>query len=203
MPVSFLSPCESSQCKFLRNTARHRMATMHAMPSFERLRTDERYRLARNSVGALLLVMLVLVPATVTVYGGAGFGSKHAKAEAPKENEVNLLAGQWDYLPGAERQPDGMHIRYIGRTIVEQDGSGGQPNPPVNQYGTRLQTDGDFSMEADIKDLHGTGSLRLYDEVPVIQDEFRVEPKSLDIQFDQNAVTASFKMETCGSELAP
>ncbi len=30
--------------------------------------------------------------------------------------------------------------------IVEQDGSGGQANPPVNLYGTYLKSNGDFMV---------------------------------------------------------
>jgi endo-1,4-beta-xylanase len=100
-------------------------------------------------------------------------------SETTPGKDINLLAAGWNYMPGADIQPDGLHIHHLGRAIVQQNGADGQLNPPVNLYGTRLSMTGDFSISATMKDIKGVASLQLYGDAPVIQDEFRIEPKSI------------------------
>ncbi len=104
----------------------------------------------------------------------------------PKETKRDdLLASGWDYLPGATMQKDGLHIDERAFTIVNQDGSGGQSNPPINLYGTHLTVSGDWAITAHIADPGTTkASLRLYGGVPTIMDEFRIEPKSIRFTLD-------------------
>ena len=94
---------------------------------------------------------------------------------------VNLLASGWTYAPGAQLENDGVHVSYLGRSIVRQDGTPGQDNPPVNLYGLHLAGDGDLTVTAAATALHGTAVLRLYGTPPVISDEFRQEPDSLEL----------------------
>jgi endo-1,4-beta-xylanase len=94
----------------------------------------------------------------------------------------NLITnGQWAYLPGATFNKNGLQISYRGFAIVEQNGLGGQPNPPVNEYGTYLNlTPGnDFTTNAILENITGTVALELYGKTPPISDEFRVEVPSL------------------------
>ena len=110
----------------------------------------------------------IVVPTTAKII-------KEIKAQS------TLLDGQWSYMPGATRQDDGLHIVSTGLAIVEQDGSGGQANPPINLYGSHLENAENFVVGATIKNLKGNASLQLYGEVPIIADEFRIERKSVRI----------------------
>ena len=103
----------------------------------------------------------------------------------------NLLASGWAYMPGVVASIDGLHVSYLGRAIVRQDGSAGQDNPAVNLYGTSLSGDGDVTLRVTLQDIKGGADLRLYGDVPMIQDEFRVEPNSLDIKVEGDTATVS------------
>jgi endo-1,4-beta-xylanase len=61
----------------------------------------------------------------------------------------------------------------------------------VNLYGTYFRISGDFEIKATVKDLKGGASLRFYDSPPIIQDEFRVEPKSIGIAIRGTTATAT------------
>jgi endo-1,4-beta-xylanase len=102
--------------------------------------------------------------------------------------ETNLLEGAWQHMPGATASADGLLIRHEDLQIVEQDGSGGQPNPPLNLYGTHLETTGDFAIDATINDQAGPAEIQLYGEVPITQDEFRIERKSMRLRVDGDSL---------------
>lgn len=108
-----------------------------------------------------------------------------------QDNRINLLQSGWNYLPGVSPQPDGLHVSYLGRAIVQQDGSTGQNNPAVNVYGTHLQTPGSFMLHAALKDIKGSAVIRLYDTPPIVQDEFRVETSSLELKLTNELATVS------------
>jgi endo-1,4-beta-xylanase len=108
---------------------------------------------------------------------------------ANSSTQVNLLKSGWDHIPGVTPAADGLHVSYLGRAIVQQDGSPGQQNPSVNLYGTHLHATKDFTLSAELKDIKGGASFRLYAEAPVVQDEFRVEPKGLDMNIDGSTLT--------------
>lgn len=105
--------------------------------------------------------------------------------ETPALNDTNIIkTGQWAYMPGAHIEADGLHVEYRGFQIVQQDGLGGQPNSPVNEYGTHLDVPKDFTLQFQIGDIKGPASLQFYESPPIISDEFRVEPKSIQLTFD-------------------
>jgi len=110
---------------------------------------------------------------------------------ASTTNQVDLLSSGWDHVPGVTPASDGLHVTYLGRAIVQQDGSPGLDNPSINLYGTHLHTTKDFTLSAALKDVNGGASLRLYAEAPIVQDEFRVEPKGLDITIENSVVTVA------------
>ncbi len=110
---------------------------------------------------------------------------------ASSSSDVDLLGSGWNYMPGASINTNGLYITHLGRTIVQQDGTQGQLNPPVNSYGTHLQMTGDFTVVADIKDIKGSATLQFYSSPPIVQDEFRVEPKSLRINLNNQTATVS------------
>ncbi|MFI7583247.1 endo-1,4-beta-xylanase [Kocuria sp. M1N1S27] len=92
---------------------------------------------------------------------------------------VDLLEEDWQHMPGVTPDGDGLQVTSTARRIVEQDGGGGQPNPPLNLVGTHLETEGDFSLSASFTDVVADASWAVYDSPPVIADEFRIEPAGL------------------------
>jgi endo-1,4-beta-xylanase len=104
---------------------------------------------------------------------------------------ANLLDGQWGYMPGDVVTHDGLTIESHDFKIVEQDGSDGQPNPPVNEYGTRLTVRGGFEVSTELKNIQGPASIRLYATPPEVSDEFRVEPKSVAATVNGHALTVN------------
>lgn len=79
-------------------------------------------------------------------------------------------------MPGIAPDGDALRVTQTARRIVEQDGGGGQPDPPVNLFGTHLSADGDFSLSTTLRDVTADATLAVYDSPPVIADEFRIEP---------------------------
>lgn len=146
--------------------------------------------LSRHSIGH---IWLLAVMAVLLLVGGYWMISSHVSPQpaAADSAKIDLLSSGWNYVPGVTPQTDGLHVGYLGRAIVRQDGTPGQTNPAVNLYGTHLRVGNTFTLNATIKDVKGTASLRLYSDAPVVQDEFRVEPKSLELTFTDKGVTAS------------
>ncbi|MFI7601309.1 endo-1,4-beta-xylanase [Actinoplanes sp. NPDC049681] len=98
----------------------------------------------------------------------------------PASGHVDLLAGDWSRFPGATAASGGVRIHGLGRRIVLQDGTGGQPNPPVNLRGPQLRVRGDFQVSATLHRPAGqTASLYLYGEVPIVYDEWRQNRRGL------------------------
>lgn len=95
------------------------------------------------------------------------------------KDQSGLLGGQWSYMPGATKEKDGLHISNTGLAIVEQDGSGGQPNPPINLFGTHLEDVKDFRIVAVLSQVQGKATFQLYGQPPIIADEFRIERQSI------------------------
>lgn len=94
---------------------------------------------------------------------------------------IDLLQQDWRHTPGIVAEGDGVRVTATARSIVEQGGGGGQPNPPVNLAGTHLLAAGDFSLSASFTDVTGDATLAVYDAPPVIADEFRIEPAGLQL----------------------
>lgn len=127
---------------------------------------------------------------TVLVAGCSGSTSHDRAAELPAtpiHGEANILTGTWDSMPGATVTPAGLIIKHTGLAIVEQDGSGGQPNPPVNTLGTHLVVDGDFAVDATVKDATGPVDITLYGEPPIIADEFRLPAPAVAMELNTQA----------------
>ncbi len=93
----------------------------------------------------------------------------------------DLLHGQWSYMPGITKINGQFVVKPEGFAIVQQDGSGGQANPPINEYGVHLVNATDFAINAHMTDIHGSATLQLYGQLPIIADEFRVERKSVQV----------------------
>jgi endo-1,4-beta-xylanase len=105
---------------------------------------------------------------------------------------INLVDGQdWAHLAGATQTNNKVHITPLGRAIVNQDGSGGQPNPPVNVRGPHLLVKGDFKVDATVTNIpsNGPASITLYAQVPIIYDEWRYQPAQVELDLYQDKLT--------------
>lgn len=105
------------------------------------------------------------------------------------EKYADIITGyhkNWVNLPGSTAETGGVRISPTPFTIVEQDGTGGQPNPPVNLYGAHLKIGGDFKISSKLKEVTSKATLSLYGQVPIIYDEFRYERSTLQLTFDGN-----------------
>lgn len=101
---------------------------------------------------------------------------------APEPHVVlDLLDQDWQHTPGVVPGDGMLQITATARNIVEQDGGGGQPNPPLNLAGTHLVAEGDFSLSASFTKMTADASWFVYNSPPVIADEFRIEPAALRI----------------------
>lgn len=137
-----------------------------------------------------------LVGTSVTVILAVGLLSVYLVARQHAADQMgprlSLLGPdrQWGYMPGVTPEADGLQVAYRGFKIVEQDGSGGQPNPPVNEYGTHLDVPSSFAVSATLKDVRGSAALELYGKVPEVSDEFRVEEPSIRLTLSGNHLDA-------------
>ncbi|WP_439691574.1 endo-1,4-beta-xylanase [Curtobacterium sp. SP.BCo] len=89
---------------------------------------------------------------------------------------VDLLHQDWRHVVGVDADGDGLRVAATGRSIVEQDGGGGQSDPPVDLAGAHLVGVRDFTLRASLTDVTGDATLSVLDGPPVIADEFRIEP---------------------------
>lgn len=92
---------------------------------------------------------------------------------------VDLLQQDWQHTPGVAAGGGTLQVAATTRSIVEQNGGGGQPNPPLNLAGTHLVAGGDFSLSVSFTDVTADATWTVYDSPPVIADEFRIEPAGL------------------------
>lgn len=104
-------------------------------------------------------------------------------------NDV-LYGYDWSYLSGATVTEEGVRITALNQSIIHQDGSKAQLNPPVNVRGPHLAFSGDFEIRAVMQGMEDGASLQLYGQVPIIYDEWRHERPSLRIDVSGKAVEA-------------
>ncbi|MDO8576129.1 MAG: endo-1,4-beta-xylanase, partial [bacterium] len=103
----------------------------------------------------------------------------------------NLLTSEdWQQFAGATTTKGGLRIESLGRSIIHQDGSRGQPNPPVNLAGPHLALSGDFRLTARMEGVDSTATIRLYGQPPVVYDQWRFETPSVSIDVSTSTVVA-------------
>jgi endo-1,4-beta-xylanase len=150
-------------------------------------------RLFKNKwtpIGLITLVVIGLVLLLLCV--SVALGSNNLST--PNGRTINLIDGQdWSHFAGASKTSSGIHITPLERAIVNQDGSGGQPNPAVNVRGPHLETKGDFRVDAAISSLptSGPASITFYSQVPIIYDEWRYQPSQVELAVYQNRLIVS------------
>lgn len=94
---------------------------------------------------------------------------------------ASLVNAQVSGLPGTTQDGGTLIISPTHLAIVEQDGSGGQPNPPVNLH-QHIQTPNGYTVEATASDFKDAGAtLTFYGQVPLIADEFRIERQAVQL----------------------
>ncbi|MDQ1293160.1 MAG: endo,4-beta-xylanase [Actinomycetota bacterium] len=130
----------------------------------------------RKALLSMASAASVLLCGATALYATGALGDSSGNS-----SRTDLLSGQdWSHLAGAKVSNDGIGVNGLGRRIVQQDGSGGQANPPVNLSGPRLRVKGSFSVTATMAGVGSTdGYLHLYDSAPVVYDEWRQEPPGL------------------------
>jgi endo-1,4-beta-xylanase len=166
-------------------------ATQLKMPSIAAFLKEARFKIWRIvavvtmglGVGAALHIMApqsnnAVVPVTAV------------QQKKQFSESVNLL----EYpvaIPGTTLTPEGLQVNHVGFSIVNQDGSPGGNNSPINIFGARIQHSGSFTATATTGQHDAPASLQLYGELPIIADEFRIERKSLSIVADDGALRVS------------
>ncbi|WP_182046647.1 endo-1,4-beta-xylanase [Curtobacterium sp. ME26] len=122
------------------------------------------------SAGGLVAVALLLTGCSTT------------PQPVERDTVVDLLHQDWQHVPGIAPDGDALRVTQTARRIVEQDGGGGQPDPPVNLFGAHLSADGDFSLSTTLRDVIADATLAVFDSPPVIADEFRIEPAGIHLR---------------------
>lgn len=103
----------------------------------------------------------------------------------------NILHGyDWSHLSGATVTKEGVLITPLNQSIIHQDGSKAQLNPPVNVRGPHLEFSGDFEIRATMDGIEDGASLQLYGQAPIIYDEWRQERPSIRIDISNKNVEA-------------
>jgi endo-1,4-beta-xylanase len=159
----------------------------------------------RPTIVVSLLSLLIAIFGIVGIYiyspaALPGHFRNHVNDHA--STQIDLLKGEWKYMPSSTVTTGGLIISSRNFSIVEQDGAGGQPNPPVNEYGTHLNVRGDFRVNAQLANLHGADTIRLYASPPQVSDEFRVEPKSIAVTIKSHTITAAIWNGSGSQDLA-
>ncbi|GGV82430.1 beta-xylanase [Streptomyces griseoloalbus] len=114
----------------------------------------------------------------------AGVSGDRAGTSAPAGGPVeDLLNGRdWAHFAGGKPTHAGIRVTPLDRRVTHQDGTGGQPNPPVNLRGPHMVFRGDVRIEAGLRRADDTDAyLHLYGETPVIYDEWRYERRGVRI----------------------
>lgn len=114
---------------------------------------------------------------------------------------ANMIANSWQSVPAVTSSEGALHISPLDMQIAAQDGSSDQQNPPIN-VDTHVHVPDAFSVQADM-DMTPGASVRMYGELPVIQDEFRVERRSVEIAVESaGSIAVSVWSKTPSGNLA-
>ena len=149
-------------------------------------------RLQRRPAWVGLLVVLSGLIVFALVVGSGQTRPGLNPANSRQTSQINLLQGHdWSDFAGATQTSHGVAIEPLGRNIVNQDGSGGQPNPPVNLAGPELIFRGDFILSVKMDGFRAGDAMQLYGGVPIIYDEWRYEPPSVQLLRNEEGLEVS------------
>jgi len=100
---------------------------------------------------------------------------------------TDLISGyDWSHFAGASQTQKDIKISPLNRTILAINGSKELANPSVNLYGPAVQFNSNFKIEAGTNGLKNGDSIRVYGGVPIIYDEWRFEPPSIEVGVNGN-----------------
>ena len=117
-----------------------------------------------------------------------GIGLRYPAIVERKNSEVDFLQSEkWVHFPGAEIRNDKVHFLPLRRSIIHQDGSVGQSNPPIH-FDQRLLIKGDFSVALTLEQIDKEASFRLYSAPPIVYDQWRYETPSINIKVSNNSL---------------
>jgi endo-1,4-beta-xylanase len=108
-------------------------------------------------------------------------GCSSIDSSPERRTVIDVLRQDWRHVSGIRADGDALRVAATARSIVEQDGGGGEPNPPVNLAGTHLAAAEDFSLDVSFTQVTADATLAVYDSPPVIADEFRIESAGLQL----------------------
>src|SRR3989344_3227700 len=159
------------------------------------MQNASQFKLAKLIIKTLFLVLTLGI--ILAIYGFMQYNNRNIDFVTQDKD--------WQYFPGAVVTEKGIHFSPLNRIIVHQDGSVGQPNPPVNISGPHLRFLEDFSASAKGTDassgakggpdsgwkitalaieIDKQASFRLYASPPIIYDQWRYESPSVEITID-------------------
>ncbi len=146
---------------------------------------NTKYRILLLTAGIILLIAGIIT----AQFEKKGSPTVNYQTQSVK-NDDNLLRGDWEYMPGVQKNATGLVVQPLDLAIVDQDGSVVQKNPPINFAGTHIENiKGDFSLQAKINlKTSASGTIQLYGNLPIIADEFRIERESLQIAVTKSTI---------------
>lgn len=113
----------------------------------------------------------------------------------PKNNStqtINLISYyDWSHFAGAKRDGHEVTITPLARTIQAQNSAYDWTNPSVNLAGPSLTFKSDFTVDIETDGLKIGDAVRLYGGVPIVYDEWRFEPASVEIKNEGNFLKVS------------
>ncbi len=130
----------------------------------------------KKKVSAVFLLIILAITAVVLL--------------SERQNKFrDVLHGyDWSYLSGGKVTHEGVQVNPLNQSIIHQDGSKAQLNPPVNVRGPHLAFSGDFQVRTIMRGADDGASLQFYGRVPVVYDEWRQEKQSYRIDVSSKRV---------------
>ncbi len=105
---------------------------------------------------------------------------------------IDLLRGyDWSHMAGGTQGEQGLTVTPQNRTIQTQDPESDIDNPPINLVGPSLEYRDDFIINISTDGLKNGDAIRFYSGVPIVYDEWRYEPASIEIMSQENSAMVS------------
>lgn len=143
------------------------------------------------AVGWLIVVGILLLVAGRSHQGNTTASlSSPSPAASPVASTNSLFNAENWHMAGVV--PKGTELLVTGQdlSIVQQDGSAGVRNSPVNLYGLHLVTKGSFALTIGLSNVTSPVEIALYGQPPIVEDEYRVDRASLTITLDGSTMVA-------------
>jgi endo-1,4-beta-xylanase len=93
----------------------------------------------------------------------------------------------WISITGVTPQQDGIRVQGLERAIVSVNADSYQPHPPYNTA-SYFELNGDYRLAADF-DEQASFIVRFYETLPIVYDEWRYEPASIEVSLLSGVLT--------------